>query len=431
MAEIVVVADDLTGANATGVLFEHLGCKIATFLDLVAYFKEEKGIYQNYNVIAINTDSRSISPEKAYNRVYNVCNSFKDEPIKLLAKRIDSTVRGNVGSELDAVLDALNNDYIAIVVPAFPASKRIIIGGHLLVDSIPLERTDVAKDPKTPVCTSCVKEIIAQQSKYKIASLELNLLAKSKSNLKSKILELKKSGNKIIVCDSVNQQDINRIAAAVAELDIPIVAADPGPFTFALAANKITNNFNQDKVVLATIGSATNLTRTQVANLEENVNSFLVLVDSKKLLSVESEAEISRVANKIMANLTEHNLVGMVSSKTEEDVFDLNAMAAELNLTGEEIAERISNSLAEISRRILTLAKDKIGGLFTSGGDITIAVLKAIDTVGIDVQAEILPLAVYGEILGGDFAGLPIVTKGGLIGEADAITECVNYLFKK
>jgi len=51
--------------------------------------------------------------------------------------------------------------------------------------------------------------------------------------------------------------------------------------------------------------------------------------------------------------------------------------------------------------------------------------------VGIEVQEEVLPLAVYGKILGGDYDGLPIVTKGGLIGDSDAITNCINHLFKK
>jgi len=431
MADIVVIADDLTGANATGVLFENKNCKIATFLDLLTYFKEEKGAYKDYDVISINTDSRSIAKEEAYNRVATVTNSFKNEDIKLLSKRIDSTVRGNVGSEIDAVLDSLADDYLAIVVPSFPASNRITIGGHLLVNSIPLERTDVAKDPKTPVVTSCVSKIIAGQSKYKIGSIELSSLKNDEKEVIEEINSLKKEGKKIIVFDAVNQQDINKIAAVVSKLKTPVISVDPGPFTLALGVKSLSSNGNQDSSILATIGSATNLTRTQVANLEENTNSLLVLVDSRKLIGAEKEAEIKRVSTKILDNIDNYQIVGLVSSKTEEDVFDLNELSKKLYLSRDQIAQKISDGLAVISKQVLDAAAEKIGGLFITGGDITIAVSKAIKTVGIEVQEEVLPLAVYGKILGGAYDGLPIVTKGGLIGDSDAITNCINHLFKK
>jgi len=431
MADIVVIADDLTGANATGVLFENQKCKIATFLDLLTYFKEEKGAYKDYDVISINTDSRSIAKEEAYNRVATVTNSFKDENLKLLSKRIDSTVRGNVGSEIDAVLDSLADDYLAIVVPSFPASNRITIGGHLLVNSIPLERTDVAKDPKTPVVTSCVSKIIAGQSKYKIGSIELSSLKNNDQEIIKEINSLKNEGKRIIVFDAINQQDINKIADVVSKLETPVISVDPGPFTLALGVKSLSNNGNQDRSILATIGSATNLTRTQVANLEENTNSLLVLVDSKKLIGAEKEAEIERVSTKILNNIENYQIVGLVSSKTEEDVFDLNELSKSLDLSRDQIAQKISDGLAVISKQVLDAAANKIGGIFITGGDITIAVSKAIKTVGIEVQEEVLPLAVYGKILGGDYDGLPIVTKGGLIGDADAITNCINHLFKK
>jgi uncharacterized protein YgbK (DUF1537 family) len=431
MADIVVIADDLTGANATGVLFENKNCKIATFLDLLTYFKEEKGAYKDYDVISINTDSRSIAKEEAYNRVATVTNSFKNEDIKLLSKRIDSTVRGNVGSEIDAVLDSLADNYLAIVVPAFPASNRITIGGHLLVNSIPLERTDVAKDPKTPVETSCVSKIIARQSKYKIGSIELSSLKNDEKEVIEEINSLQKEGKKIIVFDAVNQQDINKIAAVVSKLKTPVISVDPGPFTLALGVKSLSSNGSQDSSILATIGSATNLTRTQVANLEENTNSLLVLVDSRKLIGAEKEAEIERVSTKILDNIDNYQIVGLVSSKTEEDVFDLNELSKRLHLSRDQIAQKISDGLAVISKQVLDTAADKIGGLFITGGDITIAVSKAIKTVGIEVQEEVLPLAVYGKILGGAYDGLPIVTKGGLIGDSDAITNCINHLFKK
>ena len=42
-----------------------------------------------------------------------------------------------------------------------------------------------------------------------------------------------------------------------------------------------------------------------------------------------------------------------------------------------------------------------------------------------------LPLAVYGKLLKGDFEGTHIITKGGSQGNRDAISRCVGYLKEK
>ena len=63
-------------------------------------------------------------------------------------------------AETDAILDALGDDYIAIAAPCFPASGRIVIGGYMLVKGLPLHKTEVALDPKTPVTVSDVRQIL-------------------------------------------------------------------------------------------------------------------------------------------------------------------------------------------------------------------------------------------------------------------------------
>jgi len=42
-------------------------------------------------------------------------------------------LRGNLGAEIDAVLDAAGEGYRAAVVPVYPKSGRICVGGYLLV----------------------------------------------------------------------------------------------------------------------------------------------------------------------------------------------------------------------------------------------------------------------------------------------------------
>ena len=116
MSKVVIIADDLTGANATSVLLVRQGFKAVTFLNLDKYDGEE---HKDLNVVSISTDSRGVEGEVAYHRVKDVVDFFKDEEVGLFAKRIDSTLRGNIGSEISAMLDNLDEDTLAIVVEPF------------------------------------------------------------------------------------------------------------------------------------------------------------------------------------------------------------------------------------------------------------------------------------------------------------------------
>ena len=72
-----------------------------------------------------------------------------------------------------------------------------------------------------------------------------------------------------------------------------------------------------------------------------------------------------------------------------------------------------------------------IGGLYTSGGDVTVAVCKAFKSSGIAVKDEVLPLAAYGRIINGEYNNIPIITKGGLVGDSTALVKSVEYLLTK
>ncbi|MDE6168597.1 MAG: four-carbon acid sugar kinase family protein, partial [Acetatifactor sp.] len=138
MSRILIVADDLTGANDTGVRFAKCGAKVFTVLDKEHVNWEKAG---DCDCITLSTDSRGLPPREAYERVHRAVRKFSGRETILYSKRIDSTLRGNLGAETDAMLDALADDRMAVVVPAFPEAGRTYVGGHLLVCGVPLFRT--------------------------------------------------------------------------------------------------------------------------------------------------------------------------------------------------------------------------------------------------------------------------------------------------
>ena len=96
----------------------------------------------------------------------------------------------------------------------------------------------------------------------------------------------------------------------------------------------------------------------------------------------------------------------------------------------DDVTALINGSFAEIAYRIFR-AEPSFRGLYTSGGDVTVAVCERFETAGLRLKDEVLPLAAYGEFLGGEFQGVHIVTKGGSQGDETAIARCLSFLKEK
>ena len=149
MPIIGAVADDLTGANTTGVLLARSKARTAVFFNEKAALKA-KGVAE-LDAILISSNSRPMPPAAAKAYVTDATLALKNMGVKYFSKRIDTTLRGGIGHEIDAMLDVIGEDAVAVVVPAMPQSRRIVVGGYSVIDNVALIRTPVAQDVRTPV----------------------------------------------------------------------------------------------------------------------------------------------------------------------------------------------------------------------------------------------------------------------------------------
>ena len=94
MPQCVVIADDLTGANATGVLLKKMNYKAYTVMNTE---RIELSTLTDCDCVLYPTDSRGVEPTIAYNRVHNVCNLLKGKDVKVYSKRIDGCHAGLSG----------------------------------------------------------------------------------------------------------------------------------------------------------------------------------------------------------------------------------------------------------------------------------------------------------------------------------------------
>lgn len=431
MPKCVVIADDLTGANATGVLLKKMAYRAYTVMNTE---RIELSMLNDCDCLLYPTDSRGTDAQTAYNRVKNVCGLLKSKEVKVYAKRIDSTLRGNIGSETDAMLDCLGEDYVAVAAPCFPSSGRIVVGGYMLVNGLPLHKTDIAIDPKTPVKVSEVAELFGQQSKYQVSSILMKDLMHGKHYLADLMARHVEGGSRILVIDCVTQEDLDLIADAVITSGLKTVAVDPGVFTATLARKLITPSEKKEKnKILAVVGSVHPNTRMQMEELWLSQRTYNVFVNTRTLLEGEEEREreTARAVQEILRECERNNVCTVTGDGIyPENRIDFKPYMEKYHCSMDEVTEMINEAFAEITYRIIR-AEPTFKGLYTSGGDITVAVCRKFQTAGLSLLDEVLPLAAYGQLLKGEFEGLHIITKGGSQGGRDAINQCVTYLKEK
>jgi len=196
-----IIADDLTGAMDAGVGLARMG------LDTVFILGGK--LPSETSVVVTSTDSRDDDPETAYRKVRRQAHKLSD---RYVYKKIDSTLRGNIGSELKAVIDALGIEK-AVVSPAFPANKRSVVNGRLLVENVPVDRTAFAKDPVFPVTEAHIPTLLRRQSGLRVGSLSLDDIKKGPAHISRKITD---SQEEVIVADATEQAHLRYIAEALA-----------------------------------------------------------------------------------------------------------------------------------------------------------------------------------------------------------------------
>lgn len=430
MPRLAVIADDLTGANATGILFGKRGFRAVSSLGGI-----QCKLPGDPDVIVVSTESRAIPPEKAYSRVYQVAKDLLGIGVQHFDKRIDSTLRGNLGAEIDALLQALREqgkDPMAVVVAAFPSSGRSTVGGYHLVGGAPLELTDVANDPTCPIHNSSLPHLLSAQSRNSVGAICLSTVLKGSKAVADALLGLYADGKRVIAADCITDADLETIAQGAAHCGLPVVSVDPGPFGAALAAALFPSKRHGPGRVLAVAGSVTAQTRQQLKVLRSRIPCTFVHMNAEALARGESSAtaEADRALACVAGAASDTPVVCLHTVADAEDVLDVVALTAELGTEPAIIARDIADGLAQVAVEALAAMGGAGVGVYGTGGDIIAALCRACGAQGIELIDEVLPLATYGRLVGGQYSGLPLVTKGGLVGGSDAAWACVNHLIR-
>lgn len=437
------VADDLTGANTTGVLLARSKARTAVFFNEEAAEKG-KGVEQ-LDAIMISSNSRALPADEAYEKVKQSTMALKRMGVTYFQKRIDTTCRGGIGIEIDAMLDQLENT-MAVVVPAMPQSRRILVGGYSVIDGVALINTPVAQDVRTPVKENYIPRLLESQTKRKVSLLTLDKVLDGVSTVKSGLREAKAAGSEVIVADAITLEDIDVIAKACIDLNWKVLSVDPGPFTAKLAYNrgmiqKEEPNIPEEipdetgKTVLIAAGSATPVTRKQMEVLTSDPRHVRISVNPAALINGGNEAlnEAYCAVNKVVELINSPNQPRAVLLETalHGELLNLEAEDQKHHYPDGMSADRINAGLGTIVCKIMErIGRDKIAGLYTTGGDTMVNVCYQLGVECLEVLDYVIPQADVTRLIG-NYDGLPAIGKGGLTGNDNTACEIVDRIFRE
>lgn len=415
-----VVSDDVTGSNAIAIGFSKHHARAVTIFD-----KEKLKHLSKYDAIIFSSNTRGSSPLAAYNKVKDVLDSLDIEQYSLLSKRIDSTMRGNIGSEMKAFFDVLGSGVMAFAVPSSPELGRLVDQGIMSVHGVPLHKTAAALDVVSSIHTSNVVSLIQQQVKdmsiYHIGSEDLLL---GQHSLCKRLLQLAEAGYRIIVFDAKSNQDIKLIAKVVLQSRLNFFAVDPGPFSIELM------RLRSEAKVISVVGTTNSVAGKQLEVLLGNPHVYGIEVSVHLFVKDEEtkNQEIQRCIQEILERQDAYSVFCLYSEGVFPDKrLDLHQISAQRAIPVEELHETINASFAEIVYHVNS-TDYRFSRFFTCGGDITLALSKRFDAYGFLPLAEVIPFAVFGNLLCNTQHQISIVTKGGMVGDEDAMIVCVEYL---
>lgn len=446
MPQIGAVADDLTGATTVGVLLARSKVRTNVFFCAEAVDKWTES--EQMDAVIVSTDSRALPAACAYERVQMATRTLMKMGVGYYQKRIDTTMRGGIGIEIDAMLDTLPEDTVAVVVPAMPQSRRILVGGYSLIDGVPLVQTSAACDVRTPVKENYIPRLLGGQTRRKVGLTELDAVLRGEAAVEASLRQQREAGCEVIVVDAVTEEDIICIAKACVSLGWEILTVDPGPFTVemtrqrGLAGPEEANIYSKSKesaeggtqnTVLIVAGSATDVTKKQMEIFCRDNRHIRICVSPGNLIAGggDAEDEISRVTEKVLSLLESENSPQAVLIETalHGECLDLDSEDARYHYEPGKSADMINEGLGKVVENVLEeVGREKIAGLYLTGGDTMAHVCRSLGAQGLEVIDYVIPQTDVVRLAGGRYSGMPVIGKGGMTGYDDIVSDIVARL---
>mgnify|MGYP002798885649 FL=1 len=417
MVKLLMIADDFTGALDTGVQFAKRGISTQIFTKQKLC---EKDIKEDTEVLVVDTESRPMTRDDAYRAVYDLACWAVRHGVEIIFKKTDSALRGNIGAELQAVLDA-GKSHRLFFFPGYPQIGRITRNGIHYISGELLENSVFGQDPFEPVTKSYLPDIIGEQSDTSVTCI----------TCEEPIPPCKEGEKEIVVCDLIVTEDIDRrldellqrekvgLLAGCAALADRLVEKIP----FHCQKKK---NYDKTKSLYVACGSLNRITQKQVIYAEKKAGFVRRHLSARQKLDpayyetsegrefLEEVLELCREKKKVILDTFDEG--------NEKEIY----MKAH-GISPEDVRFLIAKAHGKIVQEIVNRKMDVT--VLMTGGDTLMGYMKIIGCSQLEPVCEIEP-GVAVSILEWNGCRQQVISKSGGFGTEDIMEKIAEKIIR-
>jgi uncharacterized protein YgbK (DUF1537 family) len=401
MAQVAIIADDLTGAADAAGFFAAAG--LTTVLPL------RDDIALAADVVSISTESRDLSPDEAAARVRAAIGRLKLHGTSpgLLYKKLDSALRGQLRAELLATMDELGES-CAIVAPALPAEGRTTIGGRQHIGGVPLEESTFGD---VGISSDLIATFAGAHS-IAVTAIDLETLRSSPVALSAAIANRREG---IFVVDAVTESDLRRIAENALASGVRVLAGSAGLARAFVQVGSLTSTASapewrpaENRPILTIAGTRHQATIRQIEHA--SASGIRVIYPEQRCLDTQGGG-LGNAADAVEQELRRGRHVILTSAGMQRSP---------------QGPLYVANRLASVVDS--KMVRELTGGLILTGGDIASAVCRQLGAHSIWLRGEVRPALPWGTLAGGAMPDGPVVTKAGSFGDGECLVAAAKHL---
>lgn len=381
-----IIADDLTGACDTGAAFARRGFATTVLLE------RESPLEAGTEVVILNTESRNDSVRQAQAKVRIACRYLTDTRFRILYKKIDSTLKGPVQTEIEAVLKA-NRFACAIVCPAFPAQGRAVRQATLCVRGEPLV------DLSTYFCN---------RRNFRIVRV-------SRPISPAKVIGAIGSGCQCVIPDAETERDLaGLVRAAFRSASRVLLVGSAG------MARHVADLLVRKESPLQRF--ATRLCGHGCPRSPGRSSFPLILTGSNNPVTQRQIEALARRRRAIIHPLGKRRPTNLKSLLAERRPV---VVRVPMHESPNQVLQRQLAVLDDL------FVHQNLGGLVLVGGDTASLITRRLGVEAIELQGEIAPGIPWGVLRGGQADGRLVCTKAGGFGNANTLIRVVDFFVQQ
>lgn len=405
--ELAILADDLSGAAECASVVR---LRVSRSVVLLRSQDCHGGLVSSNRVVTVDTNTRQATPHAAADIVREAARLVATAP--LLLKKVDSLLRGNLASEVQAIAAELGR--VAVVAVSNPRWRRIVRDGVLRVDGTPLSESGLwHAEGRTP--PSSVAEALQP---LECVLVDQDVVAAGPESI-VRLLSKVTDPRTVAICDAETEHDLATVVEAARSASAQpllvgsaaLVAAAAQTLPLDRASYRKSSEGTEPRAqaavpslpaLLVALGTRATIARTQLARVAGSA-AYIELVSPKELL-----ADPHTVAARL-ARVPAEGLVVVALDPTAPADPDMSS--------------RLTPAFADA----VAAAAGRFPALFLSGGETARAVLDRIGVEALTVRAELEP----GTVVSSAPRNQVVVTRPGSYGDADSLVRATRQLLRQ